>query len=120
MNDHLLTYKEFLGSIEVSIEDNCLYGQLQYIADTISYEATSVAELQQAFEEAVDDYITTCQELGKPVQRPFQGSLLIPVAPDLHCQIAIQARKEKLSLEDFVRKTLEARVGWTERSELQH
>ncbi len=119
MSDHLLTYKDFFGSIEVSIEDNCLYGQLQYIEDTISYEATSVAELQQAFEETVNDYITTCQELGRPVQRPFQGSLLIPVDPDLHCQIAIQARKERLSLEDFVKKTLEGCVGWSERSELQ-
>jgi predicted HicB family RNase H-like nuclease len=67
MSDHLFIYKDFFGSMEISIEDNCLYGQLQFIEDTISYEAASVSELQKAFEEAVDDYISTCQELGRLV-----------------------------------------------------
>lgn len=82
---------------------------------TVSIYLAEYHELQKVFEEAVDDYITTCQELGRPVQRPFQGSLLIPIGPDLHCQIAIQARKERLSMDDFVRKALEARVSWSER-----
>jgi predicted HicB family RNase H-like nuclease len=107
MSEQLLTYKDFWGSIEISVEDNCLYGQLLFLEDTISYEAMSVRELQTAFEEAVDDYLTTCQELGRPVPRPFQGSLLIQIGPDLHCQIAIRARQERLSMDDFVRKSLE-------------
>ncbi len=67
----------------------------------------SVRELQTAFEEAVEDYLATCQELGRLVPRPFQGSLLIPISPDLHCQMAIRARQERLSMDDFVRKSLE-------------
>lgn len=46
-----------LGSLEASPEDNCLFGKLQFIRALVSYEGVSVAELAQAFRDAVDDYL---------------------------------------------------------------
>ena len=52
-----LTYKGYIGSIEISDEDNCLFGKvLDLPKDTmISYEGETVSELKEDFIGAVDD-----------------------------------------------------------------
>ena len=53
-----LNYKGYLGSIEFSNEDDCLFGKVQGLKGTlISYEGLTVEELRKDFEGAVDDYI---------------------------------------------------------------
>ena len=61
-----ITYKGYIGSIEISDEDNCLYGQvLDLPKDTmISYEGETVPELKKDFKGAVDDYLAYCKEAG--------------------------------------------------------
>ena len=61
-----LNYKGYVGSIEVSDEDNCLFGKvLDLPKDTmISYEGETVSELKEDFKGAVDDYITYCESAG--------------------------------------------------------
>lgn len=61
----LMKYKGFVGSCGVSLEYNTLYGKIEDIYDLISYEAETQQELQQAFEQAVEDYLKSCQLRGK-------------------------------------------------------
>ncbi len=58
--NNLLQYRGCYGSIETSAEDNCLFGKLLFIRALVNYEGETVAELQAAFREAVDDYLATC------------------------------------------------------------
>ena len=60
-----LHYKGYVGSIEASTEDKCLFGKLLFIRALVNYEGQTVAELEAAFREAVDDYLQTCQQLGQ-------------------------------------------------------
>lgn len=60
----LLNYKGYYGSVEYFSEDALLYGKVLGINSLISYEGESVAELQQDFEGAVDDYLEVCAENG--------------------------------------------------------
>ena len=53
----LLKYKGYYGSVEDSIEDALLYGKVLGIDSFIAYEGERVAELQQDFEWAVNDYL---------------------------------------------------------------
>lgn len=53
----LLEHRGFYGSIEVSPEDNCLFGKLQFITALVSDEGQTAAELSQAFRDAVDEYV---------------------------------------------------------------
>ena len=48
----MLKYRGYYGSIEVSTEDNCLFGKLQFIRALVNYEGETVAELEKAFQEA--------------------------------------------------------------------
>jgi predicted HicB family RNase H-like nuclease len=73
-----MTYKEYIGTVEYSEEGNCLFGRIAGIRDIISYEGESVAEIRKAFEEAVDDYLAHCAEVGKEPNKPYSGQFWKP------------------------------------------
>lgn len=57
-----LKHKGYVGTVEYSEEDECLYGKVQGVAnDCITYEGNDIAELKRDFEGAVDDYIALCE-----------------------------------------------------------
>lgn len=64
MND-TIKYKDFIGSVNFSEEDGVFYGKIGGINDLVSYEANSIDLLKSAFEEAVEDYLDICIEVGK-------------------------------------------------------
>lgn len=58
-----MTYQGYAARIEYSNEDQCLVGHIAGINDIVGFHGESVAELRAAFEEAVDDYVETCEKL---------------------------------------------------------
>lgn len=52
-----LEYKDYLGSIHYDPLNNIYYGQIKFIEEIISYEGNTPLELQDAFYDAVDNYI---------------------------------------------------------------
>ena len=58
----LFRYKGFCGSVQASVEDNCFFGKLEFIEPLVSYEGQNVEQLEQAFKEAVDDYLLDCEQ----------------------------------------------------------
>lgn len=95
-------YKDYIGSAEVDIAGNVLFGKLLYIRDTISYEATTIEGLRRAFEEAVDDYLSACAEQGEEPDQPLKGSFNVRVGMERHRKIALAARREGVGLNDFI------------------
>lgn len=104
MNKTILSYKNYLGSVEISIEDDCLHGQIMFINDLVTYEAASPAEIEKEFKLAVDDYIETCEELGKEPQKSYKGSLNVRLGSELHRSAAIQAQLRSETLNEFIKK----------------
>jgi len=104
---NVLEYNGYSGSIEVSIEDKCLHGKILFIADIVTYEADNVIELENQFRAAVDDYLLTCQEIGKEPQKPFKGSFNIRITPLLHRKAALSAANEGISLNELTSKAIE-------------
>ncbi|WP_338507655.1 type II toxin-antitoxin system HicB family antitoxin [Pseudomonas poae] len=105
MNNQL-KHKGYIGSIEASLEDNCLYGKVLFIKALVSYEGKTVAELDAAFQEAVDDYLATCQALGRTPEKPCKGSFNVRVGHDLHLAAALEATRKKVTLNDLTRQAL--------------
>jgi predicted HicB family RNase H-like nuclease len=52
-----MLYKGCTGSIEYSEEDKVFYGKILNIKDLVLFEGYCLEELEQAFQEMVDDYI---------------------------------------------------------------
>jgi len=63
IDDGLDHYKGYHGSIEYSPEDNAYHGRISGIKDLVSYESPNLSGLEQAFRDAVDDYIETKKQL---------------------------------------------------------
>ena len=104
-------YRGYLGSAEVDAETGALVGRLLYIRDTITYSAVSVAALKKAFEDAVNEYLETCEELGDAPDTPCKGTFNVRVGPDVHRRLAIAARRDDISLNEYVRLALDAALS---------
>jgi len=101
-------YKTYTGSIEISLEDNCLHGKILHIADLITYEAQTVDELKAAFQAATDDYIAFCAEMGKDPNKPFKGSFNVRIGQELHAKAAKRAQQIGKSLNDYIKDVIKA------------
>ena len=53
---NVMIFGGFQGSIELSMEDNCMFGRILNIKDVVTYEAQTPQELEIAFRDAVVDY----------------------------------------------------------------
>ena len=101
-----MTYKGYTARIEYSDEDECFIGHLAGISDVVGFHAETVAELRAAFEEAVVDYLETCERLNRPAQKPYSGKLMLRVSPDLHAKAAIAASASGKSLNQWATEVL--------------
>ena len=70
---NVMTYQGYAARIDYSEEDKCFVGHIAGIRDIVGFHGESVAELRTAFEEAVDDYLITCEKLGRAPQKPYSG-----------------------------------------------
>jgi predicted HicB family RNase H-like nuclease len=78
--------------------------RLQFIRVLVSYEGDTVAELSQAFRDAVDDYLSTCESLGREAEVPCKGSFNVRIGHDLHLAASVAATRQSISLNDLTRK----------------
>lgn len=106
-----LAYKSYTGSIEVSIEDECLHGRILFIDDLVTYEGNSVPYLRVAFEAAVDRYLAHCERVGKPPSKPFSGTFNVRIGPYLHGQAARAASRKGIKLNEFVKQAMQAAIA---------
>jgi predicted HicB family RNase H-like nuclease len=103
---NVMTYKGYVGTVEYSEEDNCLFGRIAGIRDIISYEGGSVAAIRTAFEEAVDDYLEHCAATGKEPNKPYSGKFLLRLEPAVHARLAVKAQASGKSLNQYAAEVL--------------
>lgn len=103
----------YSGSCTASIEDGCLHGRILFINDLITYEGNTISELYEAFRSAVDNYIAYCAKTGKPANKPYSGSFNIRITPELHKAAAQSAKRADITLNEYVRLTIEKEINHT-------
>lgn len=52
-----LTYNGYTASISYNSDDEVFFGKVIGVNDLIVFEGTSVTELKNGFQEAIDDYL---------------------------------------------------------------
>ena len=105
MND-ILQYKNYYASVHFSSGDEVFYGKILGVNDLISFEGASVKELKIAFEEAVEDYLETCAEIGKQPDKTYKGTFNVRVSSTLHKDAAHFAAVHNMTLNEFVKVAL--------------
>lgn len=101
-----MTFKGYAARIEYSDDDACFIGHITGIKDVIGFHAETVKELRAAFEEAVDDYLATCEKLGRAPQKPYSGKLMLRVPPEVHARAAMMAQAHGMSLNQWASDVL--------------
>jgi len=97
-----MEYKGYHTKPKYSDKDKYFYGKILGINDTVSFHGYSVKEFRSAFEEAVDDYLALCEEVGKPPEKEYSGQFVLRLPKDVHRDLAISAEKKGISLNAFV------------------
>jgi predicted HicB family RNase H-like nuclease len=107
-----LKYKEYLGSVEYSEEDNCLFGKVLGLTKgtSIIYEGDTIKELTADFKEGIDSYLESCERRGIKPKKAFSGSLNIRISSEIHGKIALIAEQTGTSINSVIRDVLEKQL----------
>lgn len=60
-----MEYKGYLASIEFDTYDNIFVGEVLGIEDSLTFQGSSVEELQKMFSQRIADYLEICQRTGR-------------------------------------------------------
>ena len=102
-----MTYKGYTARIDFDGDDRIFFGRLAGIRDIITFHGETVAELEAAFKEAVEDYLETCVKLGEEPNKPYSGKLTLRIPPSVHAAIATEAETSGKSLNKWVTDILD-------------
>ena len=105
-----MPYQGYAARVEYSEDDGCFVGHIAGIRDVVGFHGESVAELRAAFEEAVDDYLDTCEKLGRSPNHPYSGQFRLRLSPELHARAALVAETQGKSLNAWVAEAIEKRI----------
>ncbi len=102
----MLRYKGFSGRVEYDESVSVFHGEVLDTRDVITFEGTTVEELEAAFRESVDDYLDFCQQRGESPDKPFSGRLMVRLPPDLHRELFLEAKRRGTSLNQVIAERL--------------
>lgn len=104
----ILKYKGYEGTADIDMTAMICRGKILFIADLVTYQAPDPVNLQKEFEAAVEDYLETCEYLGRSPHKPLKGLFNVRVSPDLHRLAVVKATDSGTSLNKIVAKSLES------------
>ena len=106
-----LKYKDFIGSVHFSADDEVFFGKIEGVNDLVTFEGTTVAKLKKSFREAVEDYLELCKETGKEIFKSFKGSFNVRINPELHSKAFEFATLNNKTLNQIVKEAIEDKIG---------
>lgn len=104
----MMEYKGYVAKVEFDDEAEVFYGEVINLRDVITFAGESVADLKQAFEDSVEDYLDFCAERGESPEKPYSGKFSIRLDPELHRKISMKARLANKSLNSWISDALES------------
>ncbi len=102
-----MKYKGYNGHVEYDDEAKIFHGEVLGIKDVVTFQGTTVDEIEHAFKDSVDDYLAFCKERGEEPDRPFSGKFNLRIPPHLHAKISLAAQTQGESLNNYITKMLQ-------------
>lgn len=102
-----MNYKGYVAKVEFDPEDHIFVGHIIGIRDVVGFHGESVATLETAFREAVDNYLVACKKLGQEPNKPYSGNLMLRVPAEIHAAVAAAAEASGKSINQWAAKALE-------------
>ncbi|PKL38005.1 MAG: toxin-antitoxin system HicB family antitoxin [Spirochaetae bacterium HGW-Spirochaetae-1] len=102
----MMEYKGYIGIVNHDSDAKIFHGDVINTKDVITFQGTSVKEIEKAFKGSIDDNIKWCKEEGVNPEKPHSGKFNLRISPELHREIAVASTKMNMSLNKFVEKAL--------------
>lgn len=107
MGKNVLEYKGYMTKVQYDAKEHVLYGKIDGIVDTVTYECTDVTAVEAAFHDSVDRYLTFCQRAGRRPCKAYKGQFNIHIAPALHRQLANFAAHNDETMNATIEKAIQ-------------
>ena len=107
----MMKYKKYFGHIEYDDKAKIFHGEVIGLKDVITFQGTTVDEIEKAFKDSIDDYLDWCKERGEKPEKPYSGKFNLRIPPELHAKLVAHAELENISLNVYVAKTLKRAVN---------
>jgi predicted HicB family RNase H-like nuclease len=102
----MMEYKGYTGHVEFDAEAGLFHGEVLDTRDVITFQGTTVEDLQNAFQDSVDDYLDFCKERNEQPDKSFSGRLMVRLSSDLHRKLYVEARRDGKSLNKLISERL--------------
>ncbi|MBT9237296.1 type II toxin-antitoxin system HicB family antitoxin [Pseudomonas inefficax] len=102
-----MRYKGYAARIEYDARDDIFVGRVLGMRDIISFHASSVPELHEAFRGALEDYLADCAEQGIAPEKPASGKVMLRIRPEVHAAASVAARAAGKSLNQWADEVFE-------------
>ena len=107
----VLKYKGFIGSVHYASEDRIFYGKVEGINDLITFEGSTVDDLEEGFKYMVDEHLNDCHRKNIQVEKSYKGNLNIRLSPDLHKKAAYNASIRGISLNQYINDAIKKEIA---------
>jgi predicted HicB family RNase H-like nuclease len=104
---NILTYKGFIGTVSFSADDHIFFGKIEGIDDLVTFEGSTVDELETAFQYMVDQHIADCKAEGKQAEKSYKGVFNVRISSKLHKQAVLAATIKGITLNQMIKQALE-------------
>ena len=102
----MMKYKGYFGQVAYDDEAKLFHGEVIGLKDVITFQGTTVEEIEQAFKDSIDDYLAWCKERGEKPEKTYSGKFNVRVTPDVHASLVLEAAKHGISLNDLIAQKL--------------
>ncbi|MCE2982754.1 MAG: type II toxin-antitoxin system HicB family antitoxin [Parachlamydia sp.] len=104
----MLKYKGYSGYVIYDDEARIFHGEVAGLKAVITFQGTTVDEIEQAFKDSVDDYLDWCIERKVDPETSYSGKFSLRMPPDLYVKIACQAAQSGISINTYIVNKLNA------------
>ena len=103
----MMEYKGYRAAVTLDYEAGFFHGEIVDTRDVVTFQGTSIEELEREFKFSIDDYLAVCRERGLEPDKPYSGEIAFKVSSKVHRTADAAARSEGKTLEEWLAETLE-------------
>lgn len=97
-----MKYKGYTGYAIYDDEAHIFHGEVLGLRAVITFQGTTVDEIEQAFKDSIDDYIAWCKKRKKEPEKANSGKFNLRIPPDLYTHIAAHAAQARMSMNSYI------------------
>jgi predicted HicB family RNase H-like nuclease len=102
MQELSMKYKGYIGHVTYDPQAKLFHGEVLGLRDVITFQGRTPEELEEAFKDSINDYISWCKERGEQPEKSYSGKLHIRIPSKLHAKISMAAQAKGLSLNEYI------------------